>query len=169
MSAYRYTDHSAPDRSQLTEIRIPLPDGEPIASEWVWALPLGGDLYRIENVVVWATEMGLHDEVIAIDLGDGPEVVEVVERRTHLRFTFNLENRGVVALLDAQPFRSEIAVEHAGHGLFVANLPDRSAAGALQGFLEQHAAWFERVDNLGTETRWDTSLLPTAGGHPNPV
>lgn len=169
MSAYRYTDHSVHDRSQLTEIRIPLPAGDPVAAEWVWALPLGGNLYRIQNVVVLATELGLHDEVIAIDLGDGPEVVEVVERRTHLRFTFNLENRTVVALLDAQLFRSEIAVEHAGHGLFVANLPDRSAAAALQGFLEQHAAWFERVDNLGTETRWDTSLLPKADGHPNPV
>ena len=160
MSTYRYHDHSAPDRSQLIEVRISLPGGDPVASEWVWALPLGGDSYRIENVVVWATEFGLHDEVIAVDLGDGLEVVEVIERRTHLRFTFNLENLAVVALLDAQPFRSEISVEHAGHGLFVANLPDRSAAAALQGFLEEHAAWFERVDNLGTETRWDATLLP---------
>lgn len=159
MSPYRYADHPVPDRTQLTKIRIGLTGCGHITGEWVWAVPLGDDTYRIENVVVWDSQVGLHDEVVAIDLGDGPEVVEVVTRRTRLRFVFNLESRAVVELLDAQPFRPEIAVEHSGDGIFVANLPDRSVATEFQAFLEEHAAWFERMDNIGSATHWDDSDL----------
>lgn len=159
MSTYRYADHPVPDHAQLTKVRVGLIDCGPMLGEWVWALPLDGNTFRIENVVVFDGQIGLHDEVIALDLGDGLEVVDVVTRRTLVRFCFNLPNLATLRSLDAQPFRSDVAIEHGGAGVFIANLADRLVAAPLQAFLEAHANWFERCDNLGAATCWDDSDL----------
>lgn len=149
MSAYRYLDHPVDDPTLLVKITIPLDQMGSIRAEHVFALPLGGDIYRIENVPFLDPSIGLHDEVIAIDIDGEPEVVATLTRRTHVRFTFELDPIDLVEKMDALYCRSEIAVEGCGRGHFTANLPDRRVATEFQQFLETYAAWFERYDDVG--------------------
>jgi len=155
MSTYRYADHPVPDRSELVKIRIPLNCSDPRCGEWVWASPLGGDTYRIENVVFNDSNVGLHDEVLALDLGDSIEVVDVLLRRTHVRFVFHLPNHHRTQVMDDLPFRDDVAIEGNGRGVFSAHLPDRTVATEFQSFLESHATWFERIDGVLTASNWD--------------
>lgn len=163
MSTYRYADHPVADRDQLVKISIPLEPLGPVHREHVYALPLGGDTYRIQNVPFFDADLGLHDEVIAIAFdGDPeycePEVVATVTRRTHVRFSFELPSRDLVAEMDTLECRRDVAIECCGDGQFVANLPDRTVASQFQSFLEKYATWFDRSDSPG-------AAIP-AGGSP---
>ena len=146
MPAYRYQDQPSADPSARVKIRLPSPVSE--VAEWVWADHLRDDLYRIQNVPFLTTEVGLHDVVLALNGRDGLEYVDLIERRTLVRFDFALDDPSVHSELTALVHEHGIAVENGG-GELAANLPDRAAAPALRDFLEQHASWFEQVDFTG--------------------
>lgn len=156
-----YVDH--PRSARRTEIRIGL-DGGPVRSEWVWAAPLGGDLYRVDNVPLFAPDVGLHDVVIALavpcddcaqsgvdddEVADTLELIEVTERVTHVRFVFKL-----APACDAEAFHSRTRALHAatecfGPRAFVSNLRARTHAAEMQELLEREAEWFEMSDISG--------------------
>jgi hypothetical protein len=129
------------------KIRIPL-DDDALSGECVWASPLGGDRYRIENLPFFASDVGLHDVVLALEVDGMPELVEVVERTTLVRFLFELPPNVMRRCID-EVDRLELPCEGADGRVFVINLPDRSQARQAQDLLEQHAIWFERIDHEG--------------------
>lgn len=152
-----YADHRAtpPD----TEIRISLESGSPDA-EWVHARSLGRDRYRISNVPFFASDIGLHDVVVALSVDcdvpgcDEPdcsvlEVVDVVERVTHLRFVFQLSAASDMQEVLRAARDLDVATEGLGERAFVSNLRDRTHAAAFVALLEQHADWFESYDVHG--------------------
>lgn len=57
------------------KIRFPLEQDEdgwpPAESEGIWAVPIGDDTYRIDNVPWFATDLAVNDEVKAIADADG--------------------------------------------------------------------------------------------------
>ena len=110
---------------------------------------MGPDHYRIENLPFFTSEVGLHDVVLALPVDDDhPEFVEVVERHTHVRITFELPVGAVRACID-EVDRLRLPCEGADGKMFVINLPDRSQARQAQDLIELHALWFERVDHEG--------------------
>lgn len=148
MSPYRYLDHPHPHPSEQVHVRVQL-DGDEFTGECLWAHPLGADLYRVLSVPFTTAEVGMDDIVLALTLGDEPEFVEVVARRSHVRFSFELAD-GVAAHVLTRVITSLcVVVECCGGRLYVANLPDRTDATEFQEFLETHAQWFERVDLTG--------------------
>jgi hypothetical protein len=164
MTTYRYLDHPRPDPAEQVHVRVQL-DHESGAGECLRAHPLGSDLYRILNIPLFSAEIGMDDIVLALTLDDEPEFIEVVARRTHVRYSFELPDLALVPGLSDTAARLGVAVEcgvgisldedldvvhdRAAGVMFVANLPDRTNAAEFQTFLETHAVWFECVDIVG--------------------
>jgi hypothetical protein len=140
MSRYRYADQ--PEPSETTYVHLPIGD-DTVQCECLWAEPLGGDHYRLLNVVCWSQEYGLHDTVLAVAVGTDPvpEIVAMVERRTLVRFEFELPDGEVP---DAA-FDLGAAVCRVDGSIYVSNAPDRDVAASFQSYLERHAAWFSRL------------------------
>lgn len=60
---------------------IPPTDEEKGFTETVWAKPLGGELYQLENVLAFAEHLNLHDVVQCRETKNGlPVIAEVVRR-----------------------------------------------------------------------------------------
>jgi hypothetical protein len=164
MSTYRYLDHAHPDPAEQVHVRVQL-DHESGAGECLKAHPLGSDLYRILNIPLFTSDIGMDDIVLALTLDDEPEFIEVVARRSHVRYSFELPDLALVPALSQTAARLGVAVEcgvgipldedlddalgHAAGVMFVANLPDRTNAAEFQAFLETYAVWFECVDIVG--------------------
>jgi hypothetical protein len=76
-------------RDELAKVRAEAPAGSPwsgwIESECLWAKPLGGDLYEIQNSPFHAPDLHFMDVVRAIPEAPGeiPRVVAVVRRGGH--------------------------------------------------------------------------------------
>jgi hypothetical protein len=68
--------------ADLVKIKIPLPTGQWHGgeAEWVWAKPLGGGLYTLDNIPAFAPGLAL-DDVIAAEDEDGVPVFRRVARR----------------------------------------------------------------------------------------
>ena len=148
MSTYRYLAHPHPDRAEQVHVRIQI-DEDSGAGECLWAHPLGADLYRILNVPFFTSDVGLDDIVLALTLEDEPEFIEVVARRSHVRYCFQLPDRNALAPLMALQEPLGVAIEGGLGLMFVANLPDRTNASEFQAFLEANAVWFECIDIVG--------------------
>jgi len=156
MSPYRYLDHPHPDPTEQVHVRVQIADDSG-AGECLWAHPLGADLYRILNIPFFTSDIGMDDIVLALTLDDEPEFVEVVARRSHVRYAFGLPDQDAIMALQPVTESLGVAVECAVGlmdespvGLmFVANLPDRTNASDFQAFLEAQAVWFECIDQVG--------------------
>jgi hypothetical protein len=72
-----------PDASEHVRVRFNLPPDEggwpPVSSEGLWALPLGGDRYRLDNAPWFARGLAADDVVEALA---GPDGVLWATRRT---------------------------------------------------------------------------------------
>lgn len=150
MTAYE----SYPNDERI-EICIKLEGTEPTA-EWVRAAAVGPGLYRLDNVPFFASNLGLHDVVIAVQVSDPDEpefdfleVVDVVERVTHVRFVYRLGVGCERAAFLRRARELEVATECFGERAYVSNLRDRTHASSFQAMLEEHAEWFERHDAEG--------------------
>jgi hypothetical protein len=164
MSTYRYLDHPHPDRAEHVHVRVQI-DADTGAGECLWAHPLGADLYRVLNIPFFTSDVGLDDIVLALTIDDEPEFIEVIARRSHVRYTFELPDLAIAEDLRHTADRLGVAIE-CGIGLpaeaslditydqpsgviFVANLPDRTNGAEFQSFLEANAVWFECIDMVG--------------------
>ena len=69
----------------LTKVHVDLPNHWATGGESLWALHLGGDRYRLDNVPFHAYDLNFHDVVEARSLGPElkPSVVRVIERSGH--------------------------------------------------------------------------------------
>jgi hypothetical protein len=68
--------HSQPGENRLVKVRFSLPEDDdegwpPVTSEGLWAEPLGGDRYRIDNTPWFARNLSAHDIVEALADDDG--------------------------------------------------------------------------------------------------
>ena len=80
MSAdFTMSDHA------MVKIHIDLPHHWATGGEALWASPLGGDRYRLENVPFYAYNLNYHDvvEARALEPDSKPSVLTVVERSGH--------------------------------------------------------------------------------------
>jgi hypothetical protein len=70
---------------RLVKLYVDLPEGETVGGESVWARPLGGDLFEIQNVPFVADDLHFNDVVRAVapDPHSRPQVREVVRRSGH--------------------------------------------------------------------------------------
>jgi len=66
-----------------TRISLPLPAGAVAEFESVWAVPLGGDLYRVSNVPFSAYGVNYGDTVSTAPSNTGPVMREVVSPSGH--------------------------------------------------------------------------------------
>lgn len=78
-------DHSIKDvktpNAEHVEIKFRVPEGDEIYIENLWAVNLGNDHYKIDNIPVHAYSVSCGDVVEAIAVGDGmPTFVEVIEK-----------------------------------------------------------------------------------------
>lgn len=73
------------DDDALTKLHVDLPHHWATGGEAFWALALGGDRYRVENVPFYAYDLNFHDVVEA--RAESPElkpaILRVVERSGH--------------------------------------------------------------------------------------
>ena len=69
----------------LTKVHVDLPHHWATGGESMWALPLGSDRYRIENVPFYAYDLNYHDVVEARPSAPDlkPSVLKVLERSGH--------------------------------------------------------------------------------------
>ena len=79
----------------LVKLHIDLPNHWAIGGEYLWAEPLGNDLFKIQNVPFYAYGLNYWDIVIATPESEdlGPEIRKLVETGGHrtLRFYFKQE------------------------------------------------------------------------------
>jgi hypothetical protein len=145
-----------PDREPVTDyvnIRIPLEDPD-LPAETLWALPLGGDRYRIANVPFLVHHVGLGDVVVAAELAEGHlELLDVVEHHHVASFSYELQH-----WVDTEDFfrrTAEMGVlsEGMARRLFTSNTDDHAAADLFELVLEDHAEWFERFSPDGRVVR----------------
>lgn len=78
--------------AELTKIYIDLPEHWAVGGESLWAKPLGGDLYEVDNIPFYAYGINYKDIVRAAarEANTKPQVEEVVNASGHktLRFFF---------------------------------------------------------------------------------
>jgi hypothetical protein len=124
-------------------------DDHIFSGESLWAVPLGGDSYRIANVPFFVHHVGLHDTVLALAVRGGLEFVARTHRRCVASFSFVVgtpdDTSAVLAELDALGACSE---GMAGT-LFATNVHDAPTADAVHRVLFERCAWVERFDQDG--------------------
>lgn len=80
------------NESELTKIYVDLPEHWGTGGESLWAKPLGGDLYEVDNIPFYAYGINYRDIVRAVarEANLKPQVEEVVNASGHktLRFFF---------------------------------------------------------------------------------
>ena len=140
------------DPTDLSTLRIPLHDPE-LRCEWVWAVPLGHDRYRIANVPFFAHDVGLHDVVLALELDDGIELVEVLERRTVASFNYELAADVDELVFFAETRGTGAATERLGRSCFTTDLHHPDGADRFEAMLRPRCRWFERFDSSGRRVR----------------
>ena len=96
----------AEDRVQIS---IPLPPGASAEDEALWATPLGGGTYRIENIPFSAYGLSLGDEVIASRGRNGLRIARVARRAGHSTYRVLVWPDVDVARADEMIGRVELA------------------------------------------------------------
>ncbi len=140
------------DPTDLSHLRIPLHD-EDIRVEWVWAERIGDDRYRIANVPFFAHDVGLHDVVLALELDDGLELVEVLERRSVASFNYELATDVDEPVFFAEARATGAATERLGSSCFTSDLHHVASADRFEELLRPRCRWYERFDPVGRLVR----------------
>jgi hypothetical protein len=118
-------------REQLVKVAINLPasDWYTHALETMWAEPLAGDHYRLQNVPFYAYGLSFDDVVNAREIGDQLFVQDIVERGGHSTYRVFLSrdvNRDGGRFLESWRPLLEIGVtyEQANDRLLAIDVPD---------------------------------------------
>lgn len=104
--------------SKLVKVHIDLPNHWAVGGESMWAEPLGGDLYRIENVPFYAYGLNFKDIVSARRNSEDEilEIKEVVKPGGHKTFRVNfkkaIDHEQQVEILDSLGVGYERAYEY---------------------------------------------------------
>ena len=146
------SDECSRRSTELIHLHIPLADPE-IRFECVWAESMGGDLYRLANVPFFADEVGIHDVVLALEVDEGLELVEVVERRAVASFNYELADHVDEPVFFAHARAMAAATERLGRACFTTNLHHTESADEFEALLRPQCHWFERFDQLGRLVR----------------
>lgn len=141
--------------TEFTHVLIPLDphDDDVPGAECVWAEPVGDDRYRIANVPFFAHDVGLHDVVLALEVDDHLELVEVVERRRVASFSYELGSWVDTAVFFAEARGAGAATERLAERCYTSNLHHPAGADAFERLLEGRCRWFERFDHTGRLVR----------------
>lgn len=124
-------------------------------TETVWAEPVGGDIYRLDNIPYFAYGLSLGDHVRAAHDGEGPlRMVELVKpsgNRT-LRVAF-LDQPGASSD-EAAPLREHLEalgceLEIAFSTLLAVSVPAAVALNTVEEFLTEQGVDWERADPPG--------------------
>jgi hypothetical protein len=142
----------AGEPTDVSHLRIPLHDPE-IRCEWVWAVPLGEDRYRVANVPFFAHDVGIHDVVLALHVEDGLELVEVLERRSVASFNYELTDDVDEPVFFAEVRATGAATERLGSSCFTTDLHHLDAADRFEALVRPRCRWYERFDPLGRLVR----------------
>ena len=93
---------------QRVRIAVPLSTGSVAEVETVWAVPLGDDLYRIDNVPFSAYGLHLDDIVAGVPRTTGITMVRVVTAGGHDTFR-------VLVWPDVDPIQAQPLLDQLGH------------------------------------------------------
>ncbi len=125
--------------------------GEGGCTETPWAIPLGGDLYRLDNIPALTRGISWQDVVEARSRTDGfPELVRVVEKSGHRTIRAALECQDGESV-SSWPFlkrlvemgcRYEAIAPHA----FVLSIPPALDLKLVQDYLEETGHFWEQAD-----------------------
>lgn len=123
--AFGHDRPAEPDLEKVT-LQLEKADWHDHATETMWARPLGGDRFRLQNVPFYANGISYDDVVEAPNAGDRNLVRTVVERGGHSTYRIFVTNDA--ALTSFQEFwvpleRCGCTVERATERLFGVDVP----------------------------------------------
>jgi Domain of unknown function (DUF4265) len=125
------------------EFRLTCGDGDPWtgAAESMWAVPEGGDLYRLKNSP-WCVCGVSYDDLVYAPIANGrPTVERVVEHGGHFTLHARVDDNAAVPLISANLNKLGCGVETDTHKagrtrLMAIDVPSRSALTAVRDYLD---------------------------------
>ncbi|MCH2232469.1 MAG: DUF4265 domain-containing protein [Crocinitomicaceae bacterium] len=131
------------ETSELVKVHINLPNHWAIQGEYLWATPLGNDLFRIENVPFYAYGLNFHD-IVNVTYQSDPEIIEIKEivkasghRTFRIFFRSGIEQKEQERILSSME-ELKISFERANEICFSLNMKPSG----------NYQAVFDRLDEL---------------------
>ena len=126
----------------MVKIHVDLPHHWAAGGESLWASPLGGDRYRVENVPFYAYDLNFHDvvEARALEPDRKPSVLAVLERSGHqtLRIFFEADVSEEARLARLGSLAAlQISYERCGARYFALDLEPGASMDAARDHLDE--------------------------------
>lgn len=139
---------------QYAQIKVALPNHWAVEEEYLWAEPVGEDLYRIENIPFYAYGVNYQDIVTATPSKDDPSTLEIGtlkewggHQTMRLFFSDKISQEDQEKLI-AILADNNIIHQRADDYLIAINIPPGLDAGSVYDFLEDN----EGDDRFSFET-----------------